>query len=50
MRIGIIGMGHVGRAMLEVCKPFADVVTYDIATDQQYPLALLGACNFTIVG
>jgi len=35
--------------MLEVCKPFADVVTYDVATDQQYPAAALGACNFTIV-
>jgi len=49
MKIGIIGMGHVGQTMAEVFGPFADLVTYDIASKEKYPYSELSDCSFAIV-
>jgi nucleotide sugar dehydrogenase len=49
MRLGIIGMGHVGRAMAGLFSPFADLVTYDQTQGDTYPKAELLGCAFAMV-
>jgi UDPglucose 6-dehydrogenase len=49
MRVGIIGMGHVGKAMRQVFEAFADIVEYDVATDSKYPDTELAGCDFAVV-
>jgi nucleotide sugar dehydrogenase len=47
--IGVIGLGHVGRSVVELLTPFCDVVSFDTNDENPYPLAALTACEFAIV-
>jgi nucleotide sugar dehydrogenase len=49
MRLGIIGMGHVGSTMAGLFSPFADLVTYDQTQGDTYPEAELRRCAFAMV-
>ncbi|MGH4017952.1 MAG: hypothetical protein ACRDT0_01635 [Pseudonocardiaceae bacterium] len=49
MKIGIIGMGHVGTTMCQLWHQHADVVTFDIADGQPYPHEHLAACDFATI-
>lgn len=49
MRIGIIGMGHVGQAMSDLFDSHAELTTFDIARDDDYPNDELSRCDFAIV-
>lgn len=47
--VAIIGMGHVGRMMHDLLAPYANVVTYDIRDDEDYPTAKLAQCSVGII-
>lgn len=47
--VAIIGMGHVGKMMSQVLRPHADLVTYDVATDTDYPERELAGCSIALV-
>lgn len=49
MKIGIIGMGHVGTTMRELLHRHADLVTYDLTDTDPYPHDALAECEFAIV-
>jgi UDPglucose 6-dehydrogenase len=49
MKLGVIGLGHVGRAMQSLFVPFADVVPYDLLTHSSYPEDELAKCAFSII-
>ena len=49
MKIGIIGMGHVGTTMRDLWHRHADLVTFDTADQQPYPHEPLATCDFAIV-
>ncbi|WP_331727174.1 hypothetical protein OG871_39600 (plasmid) [Kitasatospora sp. NBC_00374] len=49
MKIGIIGMGHVGNTMAELLRGHGDLVTFDPAHDSTYPHDDLAACDYAIV-
>jgi nucleotide sugar dehydrogenase len=49
VRIGIIGMGHVGATMHDLFKEHAELTTYDITDAQPYPQDQLAACDFAVV-
>jgi len=49
MKIGIIGMGHVGSTMRGLLRGHAQLVTYDQAADSEYPHSDLAECDFAIV-
>jgi UDPglucose 6-dehydrogenase len=47
--VGILGMGHVGRALAAALEPVADVVGYDRADEVEYPGAALARCELVAV-
>ena len=47
--VAIIGMGHVGRSMRQQLAPHANIITYDIRQDEDYPEAKLAQCSVGIV-
>ena len=49
MKIGIIGMGHVGSTMHGLLANHAQLITYDQASDSEYPHGDLAECDFAIV-
>lgn len=49
MKIGIIGMGHVGHSMWSLFQHHAELVTYDQARSEEYPQQALEACDFAVV-
>lgn len=49
MRIGIIGMGHVGATMQDLFKDHAALTTYDVTDAKPYPQEQLAACDFVVV-
>ncbi len=49
MKIGIIGMGHVGRAMREIFGPYAELVEYDVNMEGDYPERELAECDFAVI-
>jgi UDP-N-acetyl-D-mannosaminuronate dehydrogenase len=49
VKIGIIGMGHVGMTMHALLDPYAQLVTYDPAHDDKYPHDELAECDFAMV-
>jgi hypothetical protein len=49
MKIGIIGMGHVGSTMHGLLGDHAQLITYDQATDSEYPHSNLAGCDFAVV-
>ena len=48
-RIGIIGLGHVGKITAEVLQVRSLVTTYDISNDDTYPYADFHVCDFLVV-
>lgn len=49
MRVGIIGMGHVGTMMHKMLAPHAELVTYDSAGADPYPKDELAGCDYVMV-
>jgi nucleotide sugar dehydrogenase len=49
MKIGIIGLGHVGRAMQGLFARFADLTSYDLQIHSTYPQDDLAKCEFSVV-
>lgn len=49
MKIGIVGMGHVGTAMQTLFQYHAEIVTYDQTDPEPYPHEALAGCDFAIV-
>ncbi|WP_416969358.1 hypothetical protein [Streptomyces sp. 4F14] len=49
MKVGIIGMGHVGASMRTLFAHHADLVTYDQKDGTPYPQQALHACDFAVV-
>lgn len=49
VRIGIIGMGHVGRSMFDLFAQHAQVVTFDANGHEEYPEGELAACDAGVV-
>ncbi|KUN58829.1 hypothetical protein AQJ46_41885 [Streptomyces canus] len=49
MKVGIIGMGHVGASMHTLFARHADLVTYDQKDGDTYPQRALQACDFAVV-
>jgi UDPglucose 6-dehydrogenase len=49
MKVGIIGMGFIGKAMRDMLENRAEVVSYDPVTDSVYPDAELATCDFGII-
>jgi len=49
MRVGLIGLGHVGALMRGLFSGHAELVEYDLATHSAYPKSELGECDFAVV-
>lgn len=49
MKVGVIGLGHVGQAMAELLAPHADLVTYDPQHHASYPVDELTDADFAVV-
>ncbi|MFZ0994696.1 MAG: hypothetical protein WAO09_01770 [Candidatus Dormiibacterota bacterium] len=49
MRVGLVGLGHVGSLMREWFSGHADLVEYDVATHAVYPESQLRTCDFAVV-
>jgi hypothetical protein len=49
MRVGLIGLGHVGALMRGLFGGHAELVEYDVATHSAYPKSELGECDFAVV-
>jgi UDPglucose 6-dehydrogenase len=49
VRIAIVGMGHVGKAMHELFRQHAEIVTYDICAPGSYPTPELASCDAAVV-
>jgi len=48
-KLGVIGTGHVGSAMIKLFSGFADVVSYDARRDAEYPAFRLAQCDAGII-
>jgi UDPglucose 6-dehydrogenase len=49
IKVAIIGMGHVGTAFAELLKEHAEVISYDVRQDGDYPITDLSACEIGVV-
>ena len=49
VKVAIVGMGTVGRAMRELFERRAEIVSYDVAITAEYPKAELADCDFAVV-
>lgn len=49
MRIGVIGMGHVGTMTADILAATSTLVTYDRASGDAYPAEDLEQCAFVVV-
>jgi UDP-N-acetyl-D-mannosaminuronate dehydrogenase len=49
VRIGIVGMGHVGQSMHDLFARHAQIVTFDANGHQEYPEDELAACDAVVV-
>ena len=50
MKIGIVGMGHVGKTTKNLLsKLTSEFVTFDLASDRSYPSAELEECEFCVI-
>jgi UDPglucose 6-dehydrogenase len=48
-KIAVIGVGFVGKAMIQLLDPIAEVITYDKARDAGYPAARIADCDFAVI-
>ena len=48
-KIGLIGLGHVGKITRTSLELRSEVVTYDIAHDDNYPFDEFASCDFLVV-
>jgi UDPglucose 6-dehydrogenase len=49
VKLGIIGMGHVGEITKEIMSKWHSVVTFDTRDNQPYPYDELANCDFVII-
>jgi nucleotide sugar dehydrogenase len=49
MRVGLIGLGHVGALMRGLFSGHAELIEYDVATHSAYPKSELSECDFAVV-
>ncbi len=49
MRVGVIGLGRVGRAVCELFEPYGEIVGWDEQSGELYPTSALERCDFTVV-
>jgi UDPglucose 6-dehydrogenase len=49
MKIALIGMGHVGKAMRDLLRHHTELVTYDAADPVDYPTRELADCDFAVI-
>jgi UDPglucose 6-dehydrogenase len=49
LKIAIIGIGHVGRTMVELFNPKCEVVTYDASWNEPYPLEQISQCDVALI-
>ena len=49
LKIGIIGVGHVGKSTIKLIEDLATIVTYDSATNDNYPQGELAECDLAMV-
>lgn len=48
-KLGIIGAGHVGTAMIDLFKEHTELITYDSRLDKSYPELQLAKCDAAII-
>lgn len=48
-RVGILGMGHVGRNVKDLLREQVDVITYDPQFDSVYPVKDFSTCSAVVV-
>jgi UDPglucose 6-dehydrogenase len=49
LKIAIIGMGHVGKAMHDLFRQHAEIIPYDARGSEDYPERELASCDAAIV-
>src|SRR5215213_8901530 len=49
VRVGVVGMGHVGSSLADALAAVADVVTWDSAYEQPYPDEAFARCALVAV-
>jgi UDPglucose 6-dehydrogenase len=49
VQIGVIGLGRVGRSVVELFECHHDVVGWDASSAEAYPHAQLAACAFAVI-
>lgn len=49
MKIGVTGLGHVGRAIVAGLQGRAEIVTYDVAVDEDYPAASMATVDVEFI-
>jgi UDPglucose 6-dehydrogenase len=47
--VGVIGLGHVGRATAAMLSSYYEITAYDAANDLHYPYGELKKCGFAVV-
>jgi len=48
-RVGIVGLGHVGRSVQELLGPHVQLITWDISGNLPYPGSDLEQCDYVVV-
>ena len=49
LRIGIVGLGYVGKSVQDLFEGRADIVAWDIKDEASYPTTSFGACDFAVI-
>jgi nucleotide sugar dehydrogenase len=49
VQVGVIGLGRVGRSVVELFESHHDVVGWDVSSGEPYPHAQLAACAFAVI-
>ncbi len=49
MKIGIVGLGHVGRQLFDRLSGSASIVTFDPRQDREYPTRELELCDLAFM-
>jgi len=49
MKVGVIGVGFLGQAMIELLAPFVQIVAYDTRNSEPRPSAELSSCDYGVI-